>query len=589
MTPTDEIKDRLDLVETVQGYVRLQKAGKNWKGLCPFHNEKTASFFVSPEKEMWYCFGCGEGGDLFTFIEKIEGVEFSDALRMLADKAGIELKREDPKIRSQRQEVYEIVELAAKFYEKQLHESAIGKKSVEYLKKRGLKDATISEWRLGYAPDTWRALHEFLSGKGYSDKTIELAGLSVESASSPRKSVSWHDRFRHRIMFPIFDIQGNPVGFAGRVFDEIPGKTVGEEAGKYINTPNTVIYDKSGILYGLDRAKMAIKKEERAVLVEGNLDVIMTHQAGTQNVVASSGTALTSRHLRLIKRYTNEIILSFDADEAGERAVHKGASLAGSMGLGVSVVALPPGQDAADVASAEGPQWQKALDARRPYVRFTLERALEKHNPKTLEGKKDISREVLGAILTLQSPLEREHWLAELALAVKVAESTLNEELTILKKISALSASSSAELPRPPEKKIELEEYLLALLVIYPRGVKEIAAQPDIIESEEVKAAIAGANRQKGDISGFLKNDSRLLPVLARAVFLEELIGDKKEEFAIVLGTLKRRSVKEKLQSITADLKKAEQDEDGVRVKTLLGEFSSLSKELLSHEQEEKN
>ncbi len=586
-SPAEEVKDRLNLVEVVQGYVRMSKAGKNWKGLCPFHAEKTASFSVSPEKEMWYCFGCGEGGDLFTFVQKIENVDFGEALRMLAEKAGVELKKEDPRVRSERQVLYEIIELAAKFYEKQLQESSIGKKVVGYLKGRGLTGETISNWRLGYAPDNWSSLGEFLAERGYSDKVIESAGLSVQSASSPRQSASWHDRFRHRVMFPIFDLHGQPVGFAGRVFDSVYGKTVGNEAGKYVNTPNTLIYDKSGVLYGLDRAKNAIKKEGRATLVEGNLDLILAHQVGTENTVATSGTALTPGHLRLIKRYTASVVLAFDPDEAGERATQRAAGLGASMDLDVHVVHLPVGKDAADVCATDPALWKKLLDERVPYVRFVLDRALERDNSETLEGKKKISRNVLSAITLLSSPLEREHWARELATLLKMSEGVINAELLRAEKTADQTLSRNPQAESRP-KELGLEEYLIALLAIYPEGVDQAAGEADLIESVEFRDLIISARDQKKNLAQVLSADPRLAILAARAAFLDELIADKKEELEIILLSLRHRRLKEKLGAVAADLKKAEHNQNEADARSLAAEFNNLSKELLTYEQKEK-
>src|SRR3989344_6126395 len=303
MTTTEEIKNRLDIVEVIQGYVRLQKAGANFKACCPFHNEKTPSFIVAPERQMWYCFGCGEGGDLFTFIEKIESVKFSDALRLLADKAGVELKADDKKIVSKKKRLFEILELATRFYETQLAESTMGARAKEYLKGRGLTDESIESWRLGWAPDHWSGLYEFLQKKGYSEKDIEEAGIGVRSEKPRGRTRTMHDRFRHRIMFPVANIQGQVIGFSGRLLDTVPARTVPKDQGKYVNTPSTPLYDKSHALYGLDKARGAIKERDLALLVQGNLDVILAHQSGTTNAVASCGTALGGEHLSILKRF----------------------------------------------------------------------------------------------------------------------------------------------------------------------------------------------------------------------------------------------------------------------------------------------
>ncbi|OGZ34602.1 MAG: DNA primase, partial [Candidatus Portnoybacteria bacterium RBG_13_41_18] len=325
-SPIDEIKSRIDILELVGSYITLAKAGRNWRARCPFHNERTPSFVVSPERQIWHCFGCGAGGDIFGFVKQIEGVEFGDALRILARRAGVVLKRQDPAIQTQRKRLYEVCELAAKFYEKQI-ESKIGQKAFQYLiKERGLKKETIKNWRLGWAPDDWNTLSDFLRQRGFLEQEIFDSGLIIKKDPSTGSGYNVrdnYDRFRSRIMFPIFDIQGQVVGFAGRIF--------GKEdlnVGKYINTPQTILYDKSRLLYGLNFGKLDIRQSNACVFVEGNLDVIMSQQAGIKNTVASSGTALTIAHLQIIRRYAENLIFSFDTDAAGDNATLRSIELA---------------------------------------------------------------------------------------------------------------------------------------------------------------------------------------------------------------------------------------------------------------------
>ncbi|MDP3784525.1 MAG: DNA primase, partial [bacterium] len=287
----DEIKSRLDIAELVGSYIRLQKAGANFKALCPFHNERTPSFNVSPARQIWHCFGCGKGGDMFEFIQQIEGVEFGEALKTLADRAGVELKREDPRLKSERTRQFALLEEATKFFEEKLWQGGV--EPLEYLKKRGLQDETIKTFRLGYASDEWRALGAHLKqkarlpdGQGFSEKDLENSGLAVKSGQG------YYDRFRGRIIFPIFDYSGRVVAFGGRVFPER------EQEAKYVNSPETALYQKSKILYGLNFAKSEILRASECVLVEGYMDVIMSWQGGVKNVVAASGTALTADQLK---------------------------------------------------------------------------------------------------------------------------------------------------------------------------------------------------------------------------------------------------------------------------------------------------
>jgi DNA primase len=266
----EEIKNRLNILDLVGSYVKLSKTGINYRGICPFHSEKGPSFFVSPGRQMWKCFGCGKGGDMFEFIKEIEGVEFGDALKILAQKAGVELRRENPQIRTERQRLYEICDLSASFFEKQLNGSEWGKKAKDYLLNRGITEESLKKWRLGYSPDTWQGLSDFLVARGYKRDEIVRAGLAVVS----EKGHDSYDRFRGRIIFPIFDVNSQVIGFGARIFKEADKK----ETAKYINTPQTLLYDKSNVLYGINNAKVAVRKSNQCVLTEGYTDAIMCHR-----------------------------------------------------------------------------------------------------------------------------------------------------------------------------------------------------------------------------------------------------------------------------------------------------------------------
>ena len=324
----EEIKNRLNVVDVVGSYVKLTKTGINYRGVCPFHSEKSPSFFVSPTRQMWHCFGCSAGSSIFDFVMRIEGIEFGDALRILANKAGVQLKRENVQLRTERQRLYELCDMACLFFEKQLDEGNIGKEAKEYLKKRGITDESLKKWRIGFSPDTWNGLTDFLIGKGYQRQEIVKAGLAIEKDG---KNDSY-DRFRGRIMFPVFDINSQVVGFGGRVFKQV------NETAKYINTPQTILYDKSNVLYGLNNAKLAVRREQKCVVVEGYTDVILSHQVGFENTVAASGTALTGHHLSLLKRYTENLILAFDMDVAGDSATKRSIALGKEQGFNIKII-----------------------------------------------------------------------------------------------------------------------------------------------------------------------------------------------------------------------------------------------------------
>ncbi|MFA5954939.1 MAG: DNA primase, partial [Patescibacteria group bacterium] len=334
MTPTEEIKSRLDIADVIGEYITIKPAGANFKARCPFHEEKSASFMISKPKQIWHCFGCGEGGDIFSFVMKQEGLEFPDALRLLAAKAGIQVVAEAPEKRTERERLGRVLATSVQFWQETLWKASEARDAREYLQNRRLiLPATIREWRLGFAPASWDALVMYLAKQGIAEEDMIHAGVAVRKMASGGRGV--YDRFRSRIIFPLTNAHGQVVGATGRA---MPGA---DTEAKYVNTPETLLYKKGEVLYGLDRAKVVIRHEQRIVMVEGNVDVISSHQAGVANVVAASGTALTTEQVRLIKRYTTGIAFAFDTDSAGEAATMRGLITAMENGLDVFLITLP--------------------------------------------------------------------------------------------------------------------------------------------------------------------------------------------------------------------------------------------------------
>ncbi len=434
-TTTEDIKARLNIVDVVGQYVKLQKAGMHWKANCPFHQEKTPSFTVNEERNMWHCFGCGKGGDVFAFVMDIEGLEFVEALKLLAEKAGVEL----PEYRSEHSSAktkdrgIEILELATKFYEKQLWESEGGKKILAYLHARGLSDESIHTYRLGYAPNGWRFIFEFLLKRGYTAEEIEKTGLIIQKSAEGKRDTEsktlearWYDRFRDRIMFPIGDILGRIIGYSARV---APGGD--ETQAKYVNTPETNLYHKSRALYGLALAKQSIKETGLAILVEGNMDVIALHQAGLSNAVAVSGTALTVEQLGILKRYGKRLALFFDMDKAGQVAAWKSAITALRLDFSVEAVALTSGKDAADMNQENPELLRAAVSQAKPAMRYFLDTLLQGADIGSQEGKRDIVERYAELLAATPNDLDRAHWTKELAAAIgaepKVVQATVEK------------------------------------------------------------------------------------------------------------------------------------------------------------------
>ena len=581
----EEIKNRLDIVEVIGSYIKLQKAGVNFRAICPFHSEKKPSFFVSPSRQIWHCFGgCSVGGDVFKFVMMIEGVEFGDALKVLAQKAGVELKPRSPELirwQTERQRLQEVCELATKFFEKQLEESKTGKEAKKYLLNRGISQDSINKWRIGYAPDVWQGLSDFLSSRGYNEKEVEKAGLGLTSEKG-----SFYDRFRGRIIFPIFDLNSQVIGFGGRVFKE---KDKAEVA-KYVNTPNAFLYDKSRILYGLDKAKIEIRKKDACILVEGYTDVIMAHQVGTQNVVATSGTALTPYQLRIIKRYSESLILGFDMDVAGDSATKRGIDLAQSLGFGLKVVRLPEGKDAADIILKNPKEWQIALENPKSILEFYFQSAFSGRDPKTPEGKKEISKILLPALKRIPNEIERSYWIQKLAEELEVKEEKVEEELKKVKILdeifphSSFPSSTEGELYGiESEEKINLtvksrkellEEMLVILILKSPQNINLIEENKLALFSPQIREIFENLAKKQ-------KIDSDYFNYLCLKAEIEEL--EEKEilpEIQLCLREIQTMKIKKRLDEISREIKKAENEKNLEKIKELIQEFNQLSGEM---------
>ncbi len=373
-TAVEQIKERLPVNEVIGQYVKLEKSGASYKAKCPFHNEKSASFFVSPDRGGYYCFGCGAKGDIFTFVEQFEGLDFRGALKVLAERAGVQLTF-DAKSDGERDRLFQIMEVATEYFEAQLLKS---KEALEYVKKRGITDATREEFRIGWAPEGWQNLIDHLRGKKFSDMLIEKAGLAKKNEQG-----KFYDRFRGRIIFPISDSSGRVIAFSGRIHPKLDdGK-----GAKYLNSPDSPLFDKSQVLYGLDKAKSDIRRMNYSILVEGQMDLVMSHQAGIKNTVASSGTALTAEsantsgavsNLNLVRRLSPNVILAFDSDKAGRMAAMRAvATTALSLGMAVKIADIEGGKDPADIVLANPEDWKNILRNAKHVIEYELGNVLK--------------------------------------------------------------------------------------------------------------------------------------------------------------------------------------------------------------------
>jgi len=593
-SPIDEIKSRLDIVDVVGGYIKLEKTGVNLRASCPFHSEKTPSFFVSPARQSFKCFGCGKSGDIFTFVQEIEGIEFGDALRMLAKKAGVRLTRQDPRLRTGRERLYEICELSCKFFEEQLENTETGGKVREYLNKRGIKNKSIKEWRLGYSPDSWHALLNLLLKKGYKREEIERAGLSVKS----EKGGSYYDRFRARIMFPVFDLNSQIIGFGGRITkeEEEKLKKQGTAVAKYLNVPQSALYNKSNVLYGLNKARLDIRKKNQCVLVEGYTDVIMSHQAGIKNVVAASGTALTPSHLSTLKRYSDNLVLAFDMDSAGDMATKRGIDLAVARGFNIRVALMEEDLDPADVILKKPKQWQESIEKSSSILDFYFETTFLRYKKKEGEElnpdeKKEISDILLPAIKKIPNKILQSHWAQILAGRLKVGQEDVLAELKkvkslILKKEEKKEGKPVEKTPSPKSRKERLEEYLLTLLLKQPKNLKLITDKDDRFFSPQALQIVSLFRKQDDfDQKKILEQaSSDMRDLLTQLLFKSESEeGEEQDflqEFKDCLREIKMLGLKKELRKIALDLKEAEMKKNLKKASSLTQRFNKLAQEL---------
>ncbi len=442
MDAVEEVKARLAIEDVIGEYVQLKRAGRNWKGLSPFSNERTPSFVVSPEKQIWHDFSSGKGGNIFSFIMEVEGLEFKEALELLARKAGIDIEQfrtSSSRGGPDKNRLYAVLEAAAHFYQVQFSKNQL---ALEYVfKKRLFTKATALEWRLGYSPNNGSALLEFLKSKQFNEIEIKQAGLSAQNYKG-----GVQDMFRGRLMIPLQDQQGKVIGFTARQLDDDP------KAPKYINTPQTVLYDKSRHIYGLHLAKDSIRKTKYAVLVEGNLDVIASHQAGIRQVVATAGTALTEPHLKALSRFTGDIRLAFDADKAGVAATERAIPIASRVKVSLSIIDIPSGKDPDELIKQDPKLWDKAINDHKYALDWLTDLYESKLDLKSAVGKREFSDVLLPVVRSLADPVEKDHYLTSIATKIGVSKEALTQKF---QKTSGPETAVRQRRVKPDQAKID--------------------------------------------------------------------------------------------------------------------------------------
>lgn len=508
----EEIKQKLDIVDLVGGYIPLQKSGKNYKALCPLHSEKTPSFMVSPQLQIFKCFGCGEGGDAISFYSKMEGVPFGEALKQMAKRAGVKLvgQRESPE-EQLREKIYQINRLAADFFHFLLLNHRVGEGARKFLQHRGVSKEAIETFNLGYAPDSWDSLGRFILSKDYTLTEFLQSGLGVRKEGGR----GYFDFFRGRVIFPLRSPSGKVAGFSGRTL----GGDQPKDGPKYINTVDTPAFEKRRYLYNFDLAKQEIKKLRQAILVEGEIDAIALYQAGVKNVAATKGTALSIEQITPLTRVAEAVVICFDRDAAGLEATKKGLLLTQSAGLEVRAALLPQGQDPDEAVKADRSGFKKILETAPPIFDFYLESALSRFDPTAPSGKKKIAQEVLPVLRSLANEVEKAAYLARLSDRIGVSEEVLWRQL---EKEEPLEVEDSS---RPPAANLasgglpKKESYVLSLLFAFPEDT--LKKKTRLLVPEEF--AHAGLREILGQLKGYLKQVKRFRLENLSAKLSEEL------------------------------------------------------------------
>lgn len=561
------IKERLSIVDVITPYVELHKAGKNFKGKSPFTSEKTPSFYVSPDRGMYYCFSSSQGGDMFTFVQKMEGVDFKGALKILADKAGVELVPEDPAKRDWRDTLYQALEEATRFFEAELPKT---KDADEYLKKRKVSAETRAKWRIGYAPNDWRRVKEHLNKKGFTDKALLEAGL-IKQADQGKQP---YDVFRDRVMFPIMDPSGRVIGFSGRILSK------DSEAPKYVNSPETILFNKSEVLFGYDKAKHGIHQLDFSLIVEGQFDVVLSHQAGYKNTVAVSGTALTPAHVSLLQRLSNRVVLALDSDRAGVAAVKRAAELMLSRGIDLKVARLHGGKDPADLVAEDPALLKKDIKEAAHVIEFLLEIVKEEAND-ARKFKLRARDEILPYLLLIESHIERDHFAGIIGEAIGTAPEAIRLEIARLQ--NAKTAAEAKRLREPehtdqtpaPAPTRTRKDSLLAFLSIIE----------DLLDGSERQMLSERFIAITGTDPAAVRTTLPIETVSHLTFLIEEQIGASRpqlirEEWEGKMKELNDLVVKEKIMIAKAALEAAEQGGDESEAARLLGEIDTLKRQL---------
>jgi len=593
-TFVDDLKRQADIVRVVQDYVQLKKKGSNWMACCPFHKEKTPSFSVSPTKEIFYCFGCHKGGDVFSFVKEIEGVGYGEAIKIVADRVGMPLPKmvDDDRFAVKRQEADEVVQLnnwALDWWEKQLETSAEARTARDYLDGREINDETKKTFRLGYSPDSWDALSSYLRQKGATQFQIEKSGLLVK-----RDDGKTYDRFRGRLMFPVFDTQGRPIAFGGR--------TLKNEDAKYINSPETAAYIKGRNLYGLNLTRDQIRRDGFAILVEGFLDLIVPYQFGVRNVAASLGTALTSDQVKLLSRFAHKVVVNYDGDRAGVQAAKKSIEILLAEDIEVKVLVLPENADPDEFIRKFGAsEYQQRRAKAQPHIQFVIENALRDRSLHRPAEKAEAVDEVLPYIRAVQSRIQKREYFDMAMDALQINDISLKRELWQSLRTPANVAGSAGQrvLRRTGTKPTVAEQRLLELLLTSEQLREEVLPLLGKSDYEELATAsiftalielqAEGNEPDLDSLSRKTEDDTsaqELLPMLLIGTIAPD--DEKPEDVRLTVGkcldALRLVNIDRRIRELSAEIAAAERNGDDDRRIELIMEYGELDRRRKSFE-----
>lgn len=571
----EEVRSRLAIEDVVGEYVQLKRAGRNWKGLSPFTGEKTASFFVSPDKAIWHDFSSNQGGDIFSFIMMVEGLDFRGALELLARKAGVDLSLYDTgsskELAEKKRRLFAINESATVFFQRYLIQNTA---AVEYVKRRGLDRASVHEFRLGFAPDSMSTLMDFLTKKGYTKADIQAAGLLNSRGG---------DLFRQRMMVPLSDTAGQVIGFTGRIVGDV------QNAPKYLNTPQTILYDKGRHVFGLFQAKQAIRDAGYVVIVEGNLDVVSSHQAGIQQVVATAGTAMTEHHLKALSRLTTDIRLCFDGDKAGIAATERAIGIAQRVGVELSIISLPPEyKDPDELVQHDAALWVGVVEKTRPAIEWVIDQYEARNDMSSAAGKRQLTTETMKLLKLVEDPVEREHYFAILSEKTGASMSAIKE------RFGQHDLAVEEKRLKPVKAEVEVlkdnvqQDYLLALMTTEDGAVdvaKDLGAEYfDGVERQALYTYLLG--HRPSNLEEAIPEELQEIETYVKIVLLKAearysaLDGqDRLVEAVSLVRQLKRQHKNRQKQRLTEALRDAESAHDEAESDRLRTALNALIKE----------